>query len=141
MELAISHICTTDSLRAGIEQEAAECFVCGRKTMFMDWCGCRCDTCGADTAWDNDLAGFIRSIRKITGLSRTEIAEKANLKPSTIKRYEWCWPSKKYYEWFKTFIKSFYDDLGSEGIKAKKDAAYAKDMQVIDKLMQEFNEK
>lgn len=102
------HISTAKTFRAGIDLPPFECFICGKETMFHDWVGCRCDTCGADTAWESDLAGFVRTIREKTKLSRKEIAKKAGIKPSTIKNYEWCIPSKKYFEWFKVFIKDFY---------------------------------
>ena len=102
------HICTTESLRAGIDEPPRECFICGKETLFMDWCGLNCDTCGADTAWENDLAGFVRSIRTHSGLTRREIAVKAGLKPGTIKAYEWKWPSRKYRDWLAGFIREFY---------------------------------
>jgi len=62
------------------------------------------------------MAGFVRGIRRQTGLSRKEVAERAGLKASTIKSYEWKGPSKKYYEWFKGFVKYFYEQLGDDGI-------------------------
>ena len=104
------HICTTDSLRAGIDSESMTCFMCGHKTAHLDWVGIMCDTCGADTSWDFDTAGLIRSVRKRTRLSRKEIASLAGLKRETIKSYEWNGPSQKYYEWFKKFIKGYYDE-------------------------------
>jgi hypothetical protein len=102
------HICTTESLRAGIESEAFECFMCGKNTMFMDWVGAKCDTCQADTSWEDNAAGLVRSVRKSTGLTRNDIAEKSGLKSSTIKSYEWKSPSNRYYQWFRRFIQEFY---------------------------------
>ena len=70
------HVTTVNSLRAGIVDDGpCECMVCGNETLYMDWCGARCDTCGADTAWEGDYAGFVRSIRKFCGLTRKEVAE------------------------------------------------------------------
>ena len=107
--MTITHICTTNSLRAGINQPPFNCCVCDKQTMFVDWVGSKCDTCGADTAWEENLAGFVRSIRQRTKLTRKEIAQAAGLKPSTIKSYEWKHPSRKYYDWFRGFIKEFYE--------------------------------
>ena len=126
------HICTTESLRAGIDEPAIECNVCGRKTMFLDYCGFRCDTCGADTAWDGDLAGFVRTIRRKTKLTRKQISDKAGLKPATVKNYEWIHPSKKYFNWFKGFIKNHYAQLGDAGIIARDEADIEHDRKIIE---------
>ena len=132
------HVCTTNSLRAGIDAPAMTCFLCGKKTMFLDWCGMKCDTCKADTAWDGDLAGQVRSVRRHTGLSRKDIALESGLKQSTIKSYEWKLPSKKYYKWFKGFVARFYEQLGDDGIEAKNKAFLDNDMKIIEKLHQSF---
>lgn len=102
------HVCTTESLRAGIDEPAMECMVCGHKTMYLDWVGCKCDTCQADTTWEGDRAGFVRTIRQHTKMTRKAIALMAGLKVGTIKSYEWKQPSKKYYGWLCVFIKDFY---------------------------------
>lgn len=99
------HISTTKTFRTS--DTPYICPVCTHKTMYSGWNGSDCDTCGADTSHEY-RSDFIRSIRERTGLSRKEIGEKSGLKSSTIKSYEWKMPSKKYYEWFKEFIKQFY---------------------------------
>jgi len=102
------HICTTESFRAGIEQIPGKCFMCGHNTMMPDWCGGHCDTCHADLSWDGDCSGMVRTVRQSAGLTRKQIADKAGLKPSTIKKYEWCWPSKRYWKWFISFVHQQY---------------------------------
>ena len=101
------HICTINSFRAGIDEPPIKCFVCGHKTMFMDWVGFVCDTCGADTAREGQ-GGFMRAIREKTGMTRKQFAERIGYKQSTIKSYEWNHPSKKYYDNFNEFIRGFY---------------------------------
>ena len=76
--------------------------------MFIDYVGAKCDTCGADTAWDNDLAGLVRSIRECAGLSRKDVSKIIGIKPSTIKYYEWHHPSRRYFNAFKSLIKNKY---------------------------------
>lgn len=101
------HISTTKIFRLGIPPNV--CPICEHKTLYNGWNGSDCDTCGADTSHDY-LPDYIRHIREATKLSRKEIAEKFGVKPSTIKSYEWKQPSKKYYVWFKKFIKQFYKE-------------------------------
>lgn len=125
------HICTTQSLRAGIDLPPLECDVCEQMTCYIDWCGTSCDTCGAMDAGETYLSDYIREIRIRTGLSRKEIAVKAGLKPSTIKKYEWVHPSEKYHIWFKAFIKKFCEDLGEDGFKAKKESDFKHDIKAV----------
>ena len=106
-----NHLCTTQSLRAGVDMPPSECPFCKHKALFMDWCGATCDTCGASFY---DHSGFtLRDIRLKLGMTRRELADTAGLKPSTIKRYEWCGPSKRYWEWMKWYTKFRYG--GAEG--------------------------
>lgn len=105
---ATMHICTRESFRAGINEPPMNWFVCGKKTMYSDWVGASCDTCGADTAWEGDTAGFVRTIRERTKLSRKQIALRSGYKQSTIKSYEWKRPSQRYIKWLMMFIKGFY---------------------------------
>lgn len=86
------------------------CPICDHKTMFSGWTGSNCDTCGVNLSEGIYQSGIVRTVREYTKLSRKEIAEKAGLKPSTIKSYEWKRPSKKYFVWFKEFIKQFYEE-------------------------------
>ncbi len=74
--------------------------------MYTSWVDSRCDTCGACGEYASDI---IRNVRQHTGLTRREIANLAGLKIGTIKAYEWKTPSKKYYAWFKSFIREFYN--------------------------------
>ena len=104
--MTLIHICTTQSLRAGIDQTPMLCPWCNHKTMFASWVSLECDTCGADSeSYASDCA---RRMRIKTGLTRKQIAEKAGLQPSTIKKYEWCNPSERYWNWFKVFVREFY---------------------------------
>ena len=139
--MEITHICTTDSLRAGIPQHAHDCFMCGRETMFDDWVGAKCDTCGADTSWEGDYAGLVRSVRTRTMLSRKQFSKLIGLKPSTIKKYEFVYPSKKYYQKFRKVIAEFYNKLGDEGIAKLKEAMRKDDMKKIQELMDDWDEK
>lgn len=106
------HICTIQSLAAGVpQQKGLKCPFCHHKGgVIMCWTGLYCGTCGFDGSWGGDLAGQVRSIREHTGLTRKEIAQRASLQPSTIKKYEWCWPSRHYYHWFINFIRHHYHE-------------------------------
>jgi hypothetical protein len=103
------HICTTNSLRAGIDIPPMDCPVCGHKTMFASWASNECDTCGADTGCEN-LPDYMRTIRNKTGLTRRQIANELGYKYSTVKKYEWCRTSSVYWVKFQVFIKEFYKD-------------------------------
>ena len=110
-ELNVVHASTTDSFRAGLEDfPVTECDVCGHKSVHADWVGSVCDTCGADTAWDN-LPDYIREIRKKTGLTRKQIAEKLGYKHSTVKNYEFTKVTGIYWVKFKCFINDFYKQI------------------------------
>ena len=91
-----------------------ECPICGHKTLFSGWTGSDCSTCGVTLSEGVYQSDIVRTVREHTKLSRNEIAEKFGVKPSTIKSYEWKVPSKKYFEWFKVFIKHFYKEYKRE---------------------------
>jgi len=102
------HVCTTQSLRAGLEHIApTECRICEHKTVYTSCVGVECDTCGADFSHDN-LPDLMRQIRQQTGLSRQEIAKELGYKPSTVKKYEWTRTSDVYWVKFRAFILQFY---------------------------------
>lgn len=138
--MSITHISTIDSHRAGIPQVAHKCFICENKTMFDDWVGARCDTCGADTAWEENFAGLVRSVRNRTLLSRKQFSFLIGYTPATIKKYEWTHPTEKYYEKFKKCIRDYYQKIGDEGLKKLKEAMMKDSKKTIDKLLAEFNE-
>ncbi len=100
----LAHVCTTESLRAGIDSPPMECPYCGKKTLLILWPSLNCTTCGYDSEYRNP----IKTMREITGLSRKDIALRTGLKASTIKKYEWCETSEKYLKWFKCFIREWY---------------------------------
>ena len=107
-ELNVIHVCTKDSLRAGLEDfPVTKCDVCEHTSVYADWVGSVCDTCGADTAWDN-LPDYMRSIREQSGLTRKEIAEKLGYQSSTVKNYEFTRVTETYWVKFKAFIADFY---------------------------------
>jgi len=107
-ELKTIHICTKESLRAGLEDfPVTECNVCGHKTVYADWVGSLCDMCGSDMSWDY-LSDNMRSIRIQTGLTRTQIAEKLGYTRATVKNYEFTKVTDAYWVKFKAFIRDFY---------------------------------
>jgi transcriptional regulator with XRE-family HTH domain len=48
------------------------------------------------------------AIRENMGLSRKELSGLIGYRPSTIKNYEFCNPSRAYWLKFKSFVKDFY---------------------------------
>ncbi len=101
-----THICTTNSLRAGCEDiPSMICPVCENRTMFSDWVSSRCDTCGADT--EGGLAYSYRMARYKTGLTRRQFAEKMGLKPSTISSYDYR-PSACYLDKAQKFFREHF---------------------------------
>jgi len=108
MNLRVIHVATTKSYRAGADPTPLECAYCGHKTAFVSYVSLECDTCGADSAWENDIAGQLKAIRVKSGISRRDLAQVAGLKTATIRTYECVWPSKAYYNWFLTFIRQHY---------------------------------
>jgi hypothetical protein len=102
----VAHICTTKSLQAGIDVPPTDCPFCKHKTLYAGWVGMDCSTCRASFC---DHSGFtVRSVRDGLKMTRKELAEQAGLRPSTIKRYEWVHPSRKYWEWLKSYSANTY---------------------------------
>ena len=66
---------------------------------------------------------------------------KVGLKPSTIKKYEWVYPSKKYYDNFKKVITCFYNKLEDEGIAELKEKLRGNDMKIINKIIAEWDDR
>jgi hypothetical protein len=101
------HICTTQSLRAGIDIEPMLCGFCNHKTLFTSWVGAECDTCGADYGYQS-LPGIVRSIREHTGLTRRQIADELGYKYETIKTYEFVKCSYVYRDKISKFVTKLY---------------------------------
>ena len=101
------HICTDESLRAGIDEPPMECSFCGHQTLYIGWVDMTCTTCGAQSC-DGDIRYTIQAVRHRMRFSRRELATEAGLSPKTLKNYEWCWPSKRYWEWLKGYTRRFY---------------------------------
>jgi len=101
------HICTTKSLRAGLEDiPPIECPICKHVTMYSSWVSLECDTCGADTGYY--LSDDLRHIRERTGMTRKQIAKELGYSQATVKNYEWTKTSQVYLNKFKRFIEEFY---------------------------------
>lgn len=104
------HIATTDTFFVdAIQFEASKCLICQQvATSEAGWIGIRCHLCRQ--VWDSDMwCGLIaRRRREVMNLTRRQIAEKAGLKPSTIKRYEFVEISKAYYDFTAKLIQSHY---------------------------------
>ncbi len=132
------HICTNESLRAGMEDfPPSECNLCEHETMFVDWCGMMCHTCGADVEM-----GFQSSIvvaRNRLYISRRQFAELTGYKYSTIKKYDFCGGSKPYYDKAKEVIKKLYSD-SSLVAKCKAESKRKTHMQ-IKKILADLQEK
>jgi transposase-like protein len=104
------HVCTTESLQAGIDIPAGGCPFCGNKTLQVGWVSSDCSLCRASFC---DHSGYtVRSVREGMKMTRKQLAEAAGLKTSTIKRYEWVWPSRKYWDWLKGYTKVFFEEEG-----------------------------
>ena len=100
------HICTTESLQAGVDMPPTICPFCRHKSLYAGWVGQDCRTCGASFS---DHMGFtVRSVREGMKMTRREMAGHAGLRPSTIKHYEWIWPSRRYFDWLKGFAEAHY---------------------------------
>lgn len=106
----MNHICTAESLRAGCEDiPPFECPFCGHKTALVGWTNAYCTTCMAQLTMGESPGHTVMSVREGMKMTRREIADHAGLKPSTIKKYEWVWPSRKYLEWLKKFTHRHYE--------------------------------
>jgi len=105
MSVSGLHITTNESLRAGCEEfPPSTCPVCGRETLFVDWVGESCDTCGA-MFYDNGWGRCLMVVRERLGLTRKQLGTLIGYSGKTIKKYEWTHPSKRYSEVFKVFVR------------------------------------
>jgi hypothetical protein len=95
------HICTFDSLAAGLEDLdfVDECRICLKTAKQQtSWVALRCIACGHQYSFDEGTRGIVTSQRRMLKLTRRQLGEKIGYKPSTIKKYEWTWPTKAYRE-------------------------------------------
>ena len=78
------------------------CTICGAVTDHrIGYLDMHCSNC--KTYYDPfELNQIVEKRRKYLGLTRKEMAEKAGVKPATIRKYENYWPSKQYWELIKT---------------------------------------
>jgi len=94
------HLCTRESFFVDAIDMKGICFICGKSTVLkVGWTEIQCPECEQYFTL-GDLAGIVKERRKFLGLSRKEMAERIDLKPSTVKKYENDYPSEKY--WNKT---------------------------------------
>ena len=107
------HICTTESLQAGVDIPPSVCPFCKQRTLYAGWVSQDCRTCGA--SFCGELNYTVMRVRDGMKMSRKELAGHAGLKPSTIKRYEWVWPSRRYFNWLLGFAAAHYSQ-SREGI-------------------------
>ena len=107
----ILHICTTDSLAAGLEDiPPFECILCGQPTMIATWCGPYCRTCGAQV--DGGVGYSIGIARRKMGLTRKQWADMMGVKPKTVSVYDHSQPSKRYVDAATKAIKNHFGSAG-----------------------------
>lgn len=99
-------ICTTNSLRAGIDLPPMECPYCKHETLYPDWVSFRCDTCGNDV--EHYTCDNIRNIRQQMNVTRAQIADALGYSKHTVKKYEFNNPSESYWRKFKLYVRKFY---------------------------------
>ena len=104
-----THICTTDSLSAGVDIPPSECPFCKKETLIATWVDSACSTCGFDTgryAGENAMV-----VRQNMGFSRSHFADRIGYSKHTIKTYEWGDPSEIYMDAFRKFVHGFYKHI------------------------------
>lgn len=80
------------------------CFFCKSKNMIaIDDSHC-CLLCGASSEYGH--AEIVLKVRQRLHISREELAELYGCEIGTIKKYEYCKPSKRYFDWFLSTIRS-----------------------------------
>lgn len=95
------HVCTFDSLAAGLEDLdfVDECPIClETATQQTSWVSFRCTACKRSYSYDGGFRLIVSSQRVMLKLTRRQLGEKIGYAPSTIKKYEWTWPTKAYRE-------------------------------------------
>lgn len=102
------HVCTTNSLRAGIDQAPSKCHFCGQKTLFFDWVGALCDTCGADI--DLPAHTNIRRAREKKGISRKQWAKLTGYAYLTISNYDLNGFSRPYIDKSIKILRKIYSE-------------------------------
>ena len=84
--------------------EKGYCPVCCKREapIRVGYVGCKCDGCGY---YFSDALHFtVMNRRLLLKLSKKELAEKLNIKLSTVSHYEKNWPSKRYWEATKELV-------------------------------------
>jgi hypothetical protein len=104
------HICTTKSLRAGLEIYAPkECPFCLHETLFYGYISMDCDTCGASMS-GQFVGHTLRQIRSHAGWSRREYSKISGYAIQTIRNNEFNATSRFYLACFKTNVVKFYNN-------------------------------
>jgi hypothetical protein len=104
--MELIHIATTDTFFVDAPKHEGECWICGtRCEQEMGWIGMRCSKCNSVYDSEMGLQRVVRMRRELMNLSRRQMADKCGIKASTVKKYEWVWPSKHYCELTATLIK------------------------------------
>ncbi len=101
-------ICTTKSLRAGIDLPPMVCSYCKHETLYPDWVSARCDTCGYDV--EHYTCDNIRIIRQKMNVTRVQIADALGYSKHTVKKYEFNDPSNSYWHKFKLYVEKHYNN-------------------------------
>ena len=100
------HICTHDSLAAGIEQpEKMPCPICTEK-MLVTWVDIVCRNCGFNSEFDTSHA--VRALRSRAKIKRSVFAQEMGVKPKTVSVYEHAPMPKKYWEKAKQYFIDYY---------------------------------
>jgi hypothetical protein len=104
----MTHITTTESLRAGLEDEPpVKCWLCGQETMRPSWCDLRCDTCGAD---GDELFWSLQTARRKARITRRDFAKAVGFKPHNVSNYECSIPSRRYFDACVRFFHKYYGE-------------------------------
>jgi len=105
-------LCNEKCLRAGMEDiPPATCHVCEQESMYTDWCGAMCHTCGADI--ESTRQESIRSTRERAGLTVQDIALKIGVDCKEVEHLEGGsskFVPDEYWMAFSKVIKQYYED-------------------------------
>lgn len=130
------HISTTSSFRTGIfaDLPPSQCSICGHNSMYMDFCGALCDTCGCDI--EAPINWSIKRARKRIRVTRKQFAKMTGYAYLTVAKYENSGGSDTFNQRAISVLKKLYSDLDFvEECKAKN---RGDDMRKIERIISDF---
>lgn len=95
----IVHVCTSETFFHDAVRITSVCLFCGKRgNHLLGWVSLRCEHCGNEWSLDWAMPDCVREIRAKLKLTRKQMGEKLGYSPKTIKKYEWSWCSKPYFQ-------------------------------------------